>query len=192
MHNPLDKFNIWWQTALSDSPLNQKSAVCVSTINREGFPEGRFVDLKEVTERGFIFCTYFDSSKGNDIDRNPRVSLTIWWDHVGLQVRVVGLAKKISEAYASEYWATRKREAQLTTIAFNQSKPISSESELAEKYRLKSLEVGDRAITKPENWGGYIVEPISIEFLTFNENRLHLRECFKNTHGHWDKSLLQP
>ena len=58
MNNPIEKFNDLWQQALLDSPLQQKSAVCVSTINAEGFPESRFVDLKKVDEQGFVFCTY--------------------------------------------------------------------------------------------------------------------------------------
>ncbi|TMN92905.1 hypothetical protein CWB72_03715 [Pseudoalteromonas phenolica] len=28
-----------------------------------------------------------------EISRNPKVSLSVWWDHIGQQVRVVGLAE---------------------------------------------------------------------------------------------------
>lgn len=54
MNNPTDKFKIWWQEALAESPLQQKSAVCVSTIDEQGFPTARFVDLKSVGENGWI------------------------------------------------------------------------------------------------------------------------------------------
>ena len=192
MDNPIEKFKTWWEDSLSNTPLKQKSAVCVSTINNEGFPEGRFVDLKSVSENGFTFCTYLDSSKGSDIRRNSKVSLTVWWDHVGYQVRVVGIAEQISDLEASKYWQTRNRDAQLTTVSFAQSKPLSSESELSEKFDLMSKEVGSQSIPKPENWGGYIVRAVSIEFLTFKESRLHLRELFQENEGHWNKSLLQP
>lgn len=55
MDNPITKFENWWQEALINSPLQQQSAVCVSTIDEDGFPSGRFVDLKSASEKGFVF-----------------------------------------------------------------------------------------------------------------------------------------
>lgn len=83
MDKPIEKFESWWQEALADSPLQQKSAVCVSTIDEYGFPAARFVDLKSVTEAGFVFCSYFDSAKGKQIARNAKTAMTVWWDHLG-------------------------------------------------------------------------------------------------------------
>jgi pyridoxamine 5'-phosphate oxidase len=192
MEYPIRKFESWWEEATAKSPLSQKSAVCVSTINSEGFPEGRFVDLKEVNDDGFVFCTYLDSNKGQHIQNNPKVSLTAWWDHVGYQVRVIGNAEKIANSMACKYWHTRKREAQLTTSSFEQSQPLASETHLVKQFEATCLKMKGKDIAKPNNWGGYLIKPVSIEFLTFNENRLHLREVFKNQDGVWVKSLLQP
>lgn len=192
MVDPVNKFNTLWEHALLDTPLKQKSAVCVSTINEDGFPESRFVDLKAVSESGLVFCTYLDSNKGNDIRRNPKVSLTVWWDHIGIQIRAVGVAQQISEEVASKYWQTRSRNAQLTTMSFNQSKALSSESELIAKFDQIKEEMEGNTVPKPKNWGGYTIKPLSIEFLTFKESRLHLRELYKNTDGQWNKTLLQP
>ncbi len=100
--------------------MQQKNAVCVSTIDEMGFPSGRFVDLKSVNDSGFVFCTYIDSVKGKEILRNPKVAMTVWWDHVGYQVRVVGVAEPIDETEADSYWTSRSRSAQLTTTAFEQ------------------------------------------------------------------------
>lgn len=52
MENPIEKFHQWWKLALANSPLQQKSAVCISTIDEDGFPNGRFVDLKSVDVDG--------------------------------------------------------------------------------------------------------------------------------------------
>lgn len=190
--DPIKKFDLWWQQAKENSPLQQKSVVCISTINADGFPEGRFVDLKSADEEGFTFCTYLDSSKGQDIARNPKVALTIWWDHLGYQVRVVGSAKPIDDATAEKYWQTRNREAQLTTMCFEQSQPLSSESELVSRFKQASECMQEQDIAKPNNWGGYIIKPVSIEFLTFAESRLHLRELYTKDKDSWLKSLLQP
>lgn len=192
MDNPISKFESWWKEALTDSLLQQKSAVCVSTIDENGFPAGRFVDLKSVSEAGFVFCTYFDSAKGRHIARDPKTSITIWWDHVGYQIRVIGSAQVITAAEADCFWQTRSRSAQLTTTAFDQSEPLHSEDELATRLHEASVKLVDQPIPRPGNWGGYCIKPVSIEFLTFRESRLHLRELFEYKGNGWIKRLLQP
>lgn len=192
MNNPIDKFKTWWQEALAESPLQQKSAVCVSTIDEKGFPTGRFVDLKSVSENGFVFCTCFDSAKGRHMANSAKTAITAWWDHIGYQVRVVGTSELITAAEADRFWATRSKSAQLTTTAFEQSEPMASEEELAARLKDASAKFVERDIPRPDNWGGYCVKPISIEFLTFRESRLHLRELFSYEENCWVKQLLQP
>lgn len=192
MENPIAKFNKWWEDALNNTPLKQKSAVCVSTINSDGFPTGRFVDLKEVTEKGFKFCTFLDSNKGGQIAVNSKIAMTVWWDHVGLQVRVVGNAQALTQQEATLFWESRSREAQLTTLCSNQSQFLENEIVLSQQLLNTEELYQDRLIPKPSNWGGFSIQPVSIEFLTFNDNRLHLREFFEVGSGDWSKVLLQP
>ena len=188
----MEKFKDWWQTALADSPLQQKSPVCVSTIDEHGYPAGRFVDLKELNDEGFVFCTYLGSGKGKQISKNAKVALTFWWDHVGYQVRVTGLAEEIHQAKARGFWQSRSTSAQLTTIAFDQSAPLESERFLTTRYQAVSAEFDGQTIPMPKNWGGYLVKPNTLEFLTFRDNRLHLRELFESIDERWVKRLLQP
>jgi pyridoxamine 5'-phosphate oxidase len=192
MENPIEKFNTWWKSALLNSPLNQKNAVCISTIDDDGYPSGRFVDLKAVNEFGFVFCTCLNSAKGQHINENPKIALTLWWEHVGYQVRVLGMAQPIHENEAVTYWKTRSKEAQLTTTAFEQSQPLTSEEDLQTRVENISEQFKNSEILKPNTWGGYLIKPHSIEFLTFRESRLHLRELYTLGEDVWSKSLLQP
>lgn len=193
MQDPILKFKGWWHEALTGSPLHQKSAVCVSTITKEGFPSGRFVDLKAADDSGFTFCTTLDSNKGKEIAVNPKVALTVWWDHMGYQVRITGNAVLISEIDALKYWSDRSRDAQLATAACNQSRPLESDEALAGELKKLESRYRDRPVPKPGNWGGYKVKPVSIEFLDFKENRLHKRELFEYTgEGLWNLARLQP
>jgi len=192
MEHPIEQFSQWWNTALEGSPLKQKSAVCVSTINEGGFPTGRFVDLKAADESGFTFCTFLDSNKGVDIRRNPKVALTIWWEHVGYQVRVTGVASQLAEEQAVAYWNTRSVDAQITTSCFEQSQPLTNEADLLDRFEQAREQWRGKPVPKPHYWGGYKVAPVAIEFLTFKENRLHFRELFEVAGNGWKKSLLQP
>lgn len=193
MENPIEKFENWWKTSLTQSPLKQKSATCVSTIGSDGFPSGRFVDLKAVDNEGFTFCTYLDSEKGRHISENPNVALTIWWDHVGYQVRIKGVAKPIPEDEARKHWIARNREAQLTTLCSKQSQVLESNEALLKQLAEVEVRHEGTDVPKPATWGGYRVKPISIEFLTFSDTRLHKRELFEEKSTDlWRVTLLQP
>ncbi|KZN59647.1 pyridoxine/pyridoxamine 5'-phosphate oxidase [Pseudoalteromonas luteoviolacea] len=192
MEHPIQRFLIWWERAIKNSPLKQKSAVCVSTINNEGFPAARFVDLKSVSNDGIVFCTYLDSAKGKEISICNKVALTAWWDHIGYQIRVTGRATPLPDEEADRYWKTRTTDAQITTHVCEQSQPLANPNELVDKVAAINRDNSLNPSIRPINWGGYSVVAHSIEFLTFKEDRLHLRELFTLNDGVWTKSFLQP
>jgi pyridoxamine 5'-phosphate oxidase len=192
MHNPIAKFTSWWQAALADSPLQQPGAVCISTIDEHGFPAGRFVDLKAVSADGLVFCSDWDSAKGRHIARNPKIAITVWWDHLGYQIRVTGVAEPITAAQADRFWQSRSRSAQLVTTAFLQSAPLAAELDLVTTFDQTAARWKEQPIARPASWGGYCVKPMTMEFLTFRDSRLHLRELFQLEESGWTKQLLQP
>lgn len=191
--DPIKKFKAWWEIAKENSSLNQKNAACLSTINEDGFPSGRFVDLKGIDNRCFIFCTSLESKKAREIFMNPNVALTLWWDHVGFQIRVTGTAITISDRDSEIHWQNRSREAQITSVCSNQSEGIDRMENLKDKVNRFNHNVTRKSIIpKPPHWGCFKIHPIQIEFLTFNENRLHLRELYQLEDEQWRASLLQP
>ncbi|WP_125719680.1 pyridoxine/pyridoxamine 5'-phosphate oxidase [Pseudoalteromonas rubra] len=192
MNHPIEQFQHWWQQAKADPTLKQRSAVCISTLDAQGFPVARFVDLKAADQDGFTFCTHLNSQKGADLRRNPKVAMTVWWDSLGYQVRVTGLAAEISRTDANRYWQSRNRDAQLTTLACQQSQPLVSMQSIEDALKTLGIQYQEQAIPLPDNWGGFIIHPLSIEFLTFAQSRLHLREFYQYEQGVWHKTLLQP
>ena len=190
--NPLDIFQDWYALALRNSPLKHPKAVCVSTISPRGIPEARFVALKNVTEAGFVFCSSLDSAKGVAIAANTNVALTFWWDHVERQVRVSGTATRISSEDADRHFSERRRDAQLTTVASEQSEPLESQTALEERLRKVEAQFEGKDVPRPANWGGYLVKPLRIEFLEFQANRLHTRTLFTCENTGWTRQLLQP
>ncbi|CCG88058.1 pyridoxamine 5'-phosphate oxidase [Erwinia piriflorinigrans] len=191
-NDPIAKFHLWWSEVKEKGNLKHPGAVCVSTVAEDGFPSARFVDLKSAAPEGFIFCTWFDSQKGKEINHNNKVALTFWWEALGYQVRIAGHARPVSEQQSEEYWSSRSREAQLATLCFQQSQPLVSESAMLGKFQQAQAEAQGQPIKKPPRWGGMLVVPQSIEFLTFRDNRLHLRELYDQRDQTWHRQLLQP
>ena len=192
MENPIDLFRLWYQSARKSTQTNYPGAVCLSTVDEQGAPDARFVDLKEVTEGGFVFCTHLDSVKGREIRNNPTVALTFWWPGTERQVRVVGPASAISESLAEELFHKRSRDAQLATLASRQSSGIDHPSEIHERVRELESKFSGRQVQRPADWGGYRVKPTKIEFLEFKSNRLHERKLFSLNGTEWQYRWLQP
>lgn len=187
----LSKFNDIWRAATLNSPLKHKNAVCISTVDEDGFPQSRFVDLKAVDPTGFTFCSAYHSDKGVQLAANPKVSLVAWWDHTGHQIRVAGQAKPISDEQADYFWAARKHQAKVATLAFEQSLPWKEQYSLKRHYD-EALSTTSLPAKRPDSWGGYTIVPVSIEFLTFSDNRVHHREKYTQQGGTWQKQILQP
>jgi len=192
MHSPINIFKEVWRDARSKGSLKHRNAVCISTVDENGYPSSRFVDLKEAEESGFVFCTPLDSAKALDIERNPKVGITMWWEHVAMQIRIKGVCAPISEREADAHWASRLRDAQVATATFKQSRPLASPDSLVEGYSRAVAEYKGKAIPRPSNWGGFRLRPEHFEFLKFRENRLHLRTAYALVGGQWQESFLQP
>lgn len=190
--DPIKLFQDWYTVARDSSPLRYPGAVCLSTVDPEGFPDARFVDLKSVSDTGFVFCTRYDSFKGISLSATPRAALAFWWDHIGRQVRVIGSAERVSEAEADAYFQERPRDAQITTLASHQSAPLEDSRALERRLQELQAEFRDAEVPRPAAWGGYRVAPARMEFLSFKATRLHERLQFRRRGTTWESRLLQP
>jgi pyridoxamine 5'-phosphate oxidase len=188
---PMDLFKTWYEEAISKN-LKEVNAMALTTNTPEGFPHTRFVLLKELEEDGFIFYTNYTSQKGRDLDFSDKVSITFWWNDLERQVRVKGIAKKISKARSKEYFNSRPRSSQIAALASSQSSVLTSKEHLKMKFEEIEQEFMDQPIPYPDFWGGYIIEPIEIEFWQGRESRMHDRVKYTKKFSSWEKILLQP
>lgn len=192
MVDPLSLFREWFALARDTHPGKHPRAVCVSTVAADGTPEGRIVDLKDVTAEGFLFSTQLDSNKARALAANARVALTFWWDHAGRQVRVTGRAARVPDAQADQFFDSRPRDAQLASWASRQSALLTDPAALEQRRARLREEFAGRAIPRPDYWGAFLVSPERIEFFTFQENRMHGRQLFRRSGAIWIEEWLQP
>ena len=192
MHHPIDHFKTLWLDAKRCGVGRHRNAVCVSTIDAEGYPSSRFVDLKEAEDAGFVFCTHLDSAKALDMGRNPKAGITLWWEHIATQVRIKGACTAIADHEADLHWAGRLRDAQIATATFAQSRPLETLESLVPQYEQAAAAYAGKPIPRPTNWGGFRLRAEQMEFLEFKENRLHARTRFARAGAAWEQSFLQP
>ncbi len=173
--DPINLFNRWFHEVEDFGGIEEVNAMTIATIGLDGFPKSRVVLLKKFNEEGFVFYTNYNSEKGKAIINNPNVCLSFFWTSVERQVIIKGIAQKTSESISDTYFHSRPDGSKLGALVSNQSDVIPSRAYLEEN--LKQLEVNyeGKEIPRPENWGGFIVTPLEIEFWQGRPNRLHDR-----------------
>ena len=189
--NPVPQFRRWYAEARR-AKVAELDAVAVATADGRGRPSVRYVYVKIVDERGFVFCTNRTSRKARELDQNPRASLVYFWHEVGRQVRVTGRVEEISRAEAEATWRNREKGHQLGTLASRQSLPLKRRGELSRRHAELRRIYATRDVPCPPTWVGYRVVPDEIEFWQREADRLHARERFARTRGGWRRELLNP
>ena len=166
--------------------------MALATADAEGRPSVRFVLLKGIDQRGFLFFTDSRSRKGRELRANPRASLAFYWQPKGRQVRVEGHVEEVKPSEADEYWSSRPRQSQLAASASFQSAPLGSRQLLLARVRALKNKFRDREVARPPVWSGFRLRPDAIEFWTHRDHRLHERELHLRRGGIWRQRLLQP
>jgi pyridoxamine 5'-phosphate oxidase len=168
------------------------TVMSLATADAAGAPSLRMVLLKGADERGFVFYTNRASRKGDELKKNPRAALCLYWPVLAEQVRVEGAVELVDDAESDAYFASRPRDSQLGAWASRQSRPLERHELLLE--RLQDLEEAHagQPVPRPRWWGGYRVVPDRIEFWKSGPHRLHHRELYVRDGTGWRTELLNP
>ena len=181
-----------WIQEADASEVALPHAMNVSSVNSEGKPSSRMVLLKRVSQDGFVFFTDYEGNKGKQILEFPYVALTFWWAKTNKQIRIEGRCSKVSEKENDEYFFSRPRGSQISASVSLQSTELESYDSLVEKSEKFESDYLEKPLERPSRWGGFIVEPESIEFWIDQKNRLHKRELFIKEGVNWRRVLLSP
>lgn len=185
-------FHKWFYEA-EEQENGEVNAMTVASIGLDGFPKSRVVLLKKFNEEGFIFYTNYNSEKGKAILQNPNICLSFFWPILERQVIIKGIAEKTSSTISDNYFNSRPEGSKLGAIVSNQSEVIPSREYLDEKLKVLEKETEGSEIIRPENWGGFLVKPVEVEFWQGRANRLHDRIRYKLQQDYcWKIERLSP
>jgi pyridoxamine 5'-phosphate oxidase len=189
--NPFKQFEVWFEEAVNAQILDP-FAMSISTTNYDGQPSARIVYLRDISEKGFVFYTNYNSQKGSDLLENRLVALNFFWGEIERQIGVEGEVEKLSNELSDIYFSKRPRESQIGAWASDQSKTIKDRAELEEKVAHYTEHFKDMDVPRPEHWGGYLVKPSKIEFWQGRSNRLHDRLVFTKNEDIWGITRVSP
>lgn len=188
--DPLEQFKLWFEEVLANEP-HDPTAMVLSTIDEQGYPDSRVVLLKGLDDGTFIFYTNYQSAKAKQLEGNAHAALNFYWPHMARQVRIRGVVNKVPTTLSDSYFASRPTSSQLGAIISPQSQKIKDRHflDIALDQLMQNQE---SPLTRPVHWGGYQLTPNYIEFWQGRDNRLHDRIAYTQQDKIWLACRLAP
>ncbi len=188
--DPIIQFERWFEVAAEAVPLAE--AMTLATVDGEGAADARMVLLKGVDQRGFRFFTNYESAKARQLAAGSPAALVLYWRELDRQVRVRGTVDQLGAEESDGYFATRGRGSQLGAWASPQSRSIASRELLEGELAAAEARFADAEVPRPADWGGYLLEPATIEFWQGRSDRLHDRFRYSRDAQGWRVERLGP
>lgn len=190
--DPIELFASWFSAAVR-AGIYLPEAMTLATCDSKNRPRARIVLLKRFDERGFVFYTNYSSHKAGELDANAHAALVLHWSTLQRQVRIEGSVTKLSQEASAEYFQTRPRGSRIGAWASRQSSQLESREQLINRVAEHTQEFDGREIPLPPFWGGYLVNPVRIEFWQGRKSRLHERVVFtRKGQEPWQAHMLYP
>ena len=189
--NPIKQFEIWFKKAKKENII-EPNAMVLSTISKNNLLNSRTVLLKNITDKGFVFFTNYESRKANDIMHNNNVSLVFLWKKIERQVIIKGKAVKITKRDSKKYFDSRPEKSKIAAWASKQSKELHNSNDLIKRFKNFENKFKNKLIPYPDFWGGYIIHPNSIEFWQGRSSRMHDRILYEKEKNKWNINRLYP
>jgi len=190
--SPFVQFDKWWQDA-EISQIEEMNAMTLATSAHDGSVDARTVLLKAFDEKGFVFFTNYNSAKSSQLEFNNNCCLLFFWKELERQVRINGVAEKISIKESIDYFDSRPDGSKIGAWASPQSMVVAGKTFLKETFQYYAERFKHGKIPKPPHWGGYRVIPVRIEFWQGRPSRMHDRILYTNTYeGNWKIERLAP
>jgi len=172
--------------------VHDPTAFALATSTMHGRPSLRMVLLKDVSTRGFVFYTNYQSRKAAEMEANSQAAMAFYWPGLKTQIRVEGTLDRTTAEESDAYFESRPAGHRLATWASEQSREIESAAQLSKKFEEVEARFKDRDVPRPAHWGGYRITPESMEFWFEGKNRMHERELYTRAGNGWTLKRLQP
>ncbi|HKK24014.1 MAG TPA: pyridoxamine 5'-phosphate oxidase [Gracilimonas sp.] len=189
--DPVEQFESWMKEAI-DAEVPEPNAMTLSTVDANNKPHSRVVLLKGIEEGDFVFYTNWQSEKGSELEQNPNAALCFLWLELERQVRIEGVAEKLSQEESEEYFKKRPYKSQIGALASNQSSVVPNREFLEKRFEELEEKYNEGDVPKPESWGGYRIRPEVLEFWQGRRSRLHDRIKYEKVGNKWDIKRLSP
>lgn len=178
-----------WLAAADERGVREPRALALATADAEGRPSNRIVLLKQASP-AIVFAFSANSRKGRELAANPRAAGTLYWRETLQQVVLEGPVERLSAEESDRLFAERPPAGRAATVASSQGEALEDPDGL--RREAAELAGNGGALQRPEDWGGYRLDPDLVEFWHGSPDRLHRRLLYVKRDGAWTHQRLQP
>ena len=166
-------------------------AISISSYNKElDLVDSRYVNLKFVDGKKFIFFSNYESPKSIAFRSHDQISALIYWSSINVQIRMRANIHLTSKEFNKNYFKQRSKEKNALAISSKQSSYTESYEQVKKNY-FKTLS-SNNLRKCPEYWGGYYFVPYYFEFWEGHKSRLNKRDAYELIKENWNHFVLQP
>ncbi len=174
---PIKFFQQWLDEAIAEQVREPNAMVLATVVDKQ--PYQRTLLLKFLSQEGFAFFTNYEGRKAQQLAENNSASLLFLWLDLERQVHITGVVTKLSKQESEAYFKERPRESQLGAWASKQSEVVENKEQLLAQYQEVEARFKGQDVPKPDSWGGYILQPETIEFWQGGSGRMHDRLIYE-------------
>nr|CAH7757076.1 unnamed protein product [Callosobruchus chinensis] len=174
-----------WIKEFKEYSKANKVLMNLATASRTGEVSNRNVVLRELNDDGFTFLTVKNGKKVQHMTENPTVSACLYFSynkdgtHIERQVRIEGVAEKLSEEKCKEFYDREPVHAKIRNIICDQGKKIewddlkAKHDQLLQKYK-----DGKIGLEMPKHVVAYMIQPHKFDFYYAFDNYIADRIVF--------------
>ena len=187
--SPYLVFKKKYEDSLNANQKNIEAISIASYSTSKKEVNARYVNLKIVEDKKFIFFSNYNSPKSQEFSTHNQIMASIYWSTTNTQIRMKAYIEKTSKEFNNAYFAKRDKRKNALAICSEQSAPIASYEALQKNYELA---LQNNNLSKcPDYWGGYAFTSFYFEFWEGHDSRLNKRETYKLQNNEWVRGFLQ-
>ena len=174
--SPFELLKAWMNEAIEEQ-VQEPYAMSLATCGVDNKPSVRIVLMREITNKGIVFYTNYESAKGQDIAENPNAEALFFWHKLERQIRISGSIAKIDANKSAAYFQKRPHDSQVGAwVSQPQSGEVADRAVMEQTFaQLQADYPTDSPVPTPDFWGGYEITIEEIEFWQGRANRMHDR-----------------
>ena len=158
---PYKIFHDLYKKALSKNQKNIE-AIVISSFNKgKNEVDSRYVNIKMMKEKDFIFFSNYNSKKARQFESNKNIAALFYWNKINTQIRMKAKIYKLEKSLSDMHFKNRLKEKNALAISSMQSMHVDS-FDLVKKNYLHTLNNID--LEKRQNIG----EDINLFHMSLN------------------------
>ncbi|MBA2656070.1 MAG: pyridoxamine 5'-phosphate oxidase family protein [Tatlockia sp.] len=190
---PFNLLNQWLiEEKDAGAPNPQHAVLATSTLN--ALPHSRVIAIREIRSTDLIFFTQKGTRKVCELQENPQLSLTFWFELNQREVIIEGFAEPLTDLENENYWHAYPHSAQLRFAAYapTSMQPILSKQEIeASKEAIEQKYLNQKLPLNPF-YCGFRIIPQRFVFYAYRLDELSDVCEYQWQNKVWSKQLLSP